>query len=79
VHKAQGSQFPEVVLIDQSTCFPYSKRDQARWLYTGITRAEKKLTIIKQEAAITQAMEDDVTRLLGVPSQLLRYAARRRM
>ena len=36
VHKAQGSQWDDVVLFDESFAFPDS-RD--RWLYTGITRA----------------------------------------
>ena len=43
VHKAQGSQWDDVVLFDESFAFPDS-RD--RWLYTGITRAAKKLTVV---------------------------------
>jgi exodeoxyribonuclease-5 len=43
VHKAQGSQWDEVVLFDESFAFPDS-RD--RWLYTGITRAARKLTLV---------------------------------
>ena len=43
VHKAQGSQWDDVVLFDESFAFPDS-RD--RWLYTGITRAAKRLTIV---------------------------------
>jgi len=43
VHKAQGSQWDDVVLFDESFAFPDS-RD--RWLYTGITRAAKQLTIV---------------------------------
>jgi exodeoxyribonuclease-5 len=43
VHKAQGSQWDDVVLFDESFAFPDSR---ARWLYTGITRAAKKLTIV---------------------------------
>jgi exodeoxyribonuclease-5 len=43
VHKAQGSQWDSVVLFDESFAFPDS-RD--RWLYTGITRAAKELTIV---------------------------------
>jgi exodeoxyribonuclease-5 len=43
VHKAQGSQWDNVVLFDESFAFPDS-RD--RWLYTGITRAAKQLTIV---------------------------------
>ncbi|WP_336294308.1 ATP-dependent DNA helicase [Bartonella sp. CB169] len=44
VHKAQGSQWNNVVLFDESFAF----RDMyARWLYTGITRAVEKLTIVR--------------------------------
>ena len=43
VHKAQGSQWDDVVLFDESFAFPDSR---ARWLYTGITRAAKKLTMV---------------------------------
>jgi exodeoxyribonuclease-5 len=43
VHKAQGSQWNDVVLFDESGAFP-DNRD--RWLYTGVTRAAKRLTIV---------------------------------
>jgi ATP-dependent exoDNAse (exonuclease V) alpha subunit len=43
VHKAQGSQWDEVCLFDESFAFPEAR---ARWLYTGITRAAKKLTVV---------------------------------
>src|SRR5262249_2380806 len=43
VHKAQGSQWNDVVLFDESFAFPESRE---RWLYTGITRAAKRLTVV---------------------------------
>src|SRR5215471_12891770 len=43
VHKAQGSQWNDVVLFDESVAFP-ENRD--RWLYTGVTRAAKRLTLV---------------------------------
>ena len=43
VHKAQGSQWDDVVLFDESFVFAESR---ARWLYTGITRAAKRLTVV---------------------------------
>lgn len=43
VHKSQGSEFDDVVVHDESGVF---RQDAARWLYTGITRAAKKLTIV---------------------------------
>ncbi len=44
VHKAQGSQWDNVVLFDESYAF---KDTRARWLYTAITRAAERLTIVK--------------------------------
>lgn len=43
-HKAQGSEFDNVVVFDESYCF---KEDKARWLYTAITRAKKNLIIVR--------------------------------
>jgi exodeoxyribonuclease V len=43
VHKAQGSQWGDVVLFDESFAFPDSRE---RWLYTGVTRAAKRLTVV---------------------------------
>ncbi|MDE7082215.1 MAG: AAA family ATPase [Clostridia bacterium] len=43
-HKAQGSEFNGVVVFDESFCF---KEDKHRWLYTAITRAKKRLVIVR--------------------------------
>jgi exodeoxyribonuclease-5 len=43
VHKAQGSQWDDVVLFDESRAFPDNRE---RWLYTGVTRAAKRLTVV---------------------------------
>jgi len=43
VHKSQGSQWDDVVLFDESFAFPDSR---ARWLYTGITRAARRLCVV---------------------------------
>jgi exodeoxyribonuclease-5 len=43
VHKSQGSQWDDVVLFDESGAFQ-DNRD--RWLYTGVTRAAKQLTVV---------------------------------
>jgi exodeoxyribonuclease-5 len=39
-HKAQGSQWDSVGIIDESYAFGF---DQSRWLYTAVTRAAKQL------------------------------------
>ncbi len=43
-HKAQGSQWPNVVLFDESWAF---KETRQRWLYTAITRAAERLTVVR--------------------------------
>lgn len=43
-HKAQGSQWNKVLLIDESYCF---SRDKHKWLYTAITRAAESITIVQ--------------------------------
>ena len=44
VHKAQGSQWNNVVLFDESYAFRESRE---RWLYTAVTRAAETLTIVR--------------------------------
>lgn len=43
VHKAQGSQWDTVALFDESFAF---REHRARWLYTGVTRAAQRLTVV---------------------------------
>jgi len=45
VHKSQGSQWDSVILINERNGYQ-SNEDYRKWLYTGITRAERKLIII---------------------------------
>lgn len=44
VHKAQGSQWDDVMLFDESFAF---REHRARWLYTGITRAAERITVVR--------------------------------
>ena len=44
VHKAQGSQWDHVMLFDESFAF---REHRARWLYTGLTRAARRLTVVR--------------------------------
>ncbi|KFL31414.1 ATP-binding protein [Devosia riboflavina] len=43
VHKAQGSQWENVYLFDESTVF---RDDRDRHLYTAVTRAAEKITVV---------------------------------
>lgn len=47
-HKAQGSSWPSVTIVNDAASF---RDNQKEWLYTAITRAEEKLTILMREAA----------------------------
>jgi exodeoxyribonuclease-5 len=42
-HKAQGSQWGSVLVFDESGCF---RQDRRRWLYTAITRAASRVTVV---------------------------------
>lgn len=42
-HKSQGSQWGSVIVFDESGCF---RQDRKRWLYTAITRAANRLTVV---------------------------------
>jgi ATP-dependent exoDNAse (exonuclease V) alpha subunit len=44
VHKSQGSQWDDIVLFDESFAF---RENAARWLYTGITRAARRIRIVR--------------------------------
>ena len=43
VHKAQGSQWGDVMLFDESYAF---REHRARLLYTGLTRAAERITVV---------------------------------
>ncbi len=43
VHKAQGSQWDNVYLFDESHVF---REDRQRWLYTAVTRASERITVV---------------------------------
>lgn len=48
VHKSQGSQWPSVFLVDEAAAFRQHAR---KWLYTGITRAEERVTVATGRAS----------------------------
>ena len=45
VHKAQGSEWDKVLIIEER--FPFDKTEHARWLYTAVTRASDKLVLLR--------------------------------
>jgi exodeoxyribonuclease-5 len=44
-HKAQGSEWPDVTIVDDSGAF---REDRAKWAYTAITRASERVTFLRR-------------------------------
>jgi exodeoxyribonuclease-5 len=44
VHKAQGSEWPFVVLLDE---FPHNP-ERSRWVYTALTRASQRIVVVNR-------------------------------
>lgn len=45
-HKAQGSSWPNVLVVEETS--PFANIEHRKWLYTAMTRAEEKLVIIRK-------------------------------
>ena len=44
-HKAQGSQWNKVLVIEEN--FPFDREEHARWLYTACTRSASRLVLVR--------------------------------
>lgn len=44
-HKAQGSEWDKVLVIEEN--FPFDKKEHARWLYTAVSRSAKKCVLVR--------------------------------
>ena len=67
VHKAQGSEFDELVLVLP----PSESRVLTReLLYTGVTRARDRVTLIGDPAALQRAIETPTVRHSGLRARL---------
>ena len=44
-HKAQGSQWENIVIYEEK--FPFAQEEHARWLYTCVTRASEKVVLLR--------------------------------
>jgi len=51
-HKSQGSEWESVVVFDESESF---REDAQRWLYTAVTRAAERLTVVTGRAVAVGA------------------------
>jgi exodeoxyribonuclease V alpha subunit len=71
VHKSQGSEFEQVVLVLPNATSPILSREL---LYTGITRAKSRLTIVAEDATLRRALSLNATRASGLRDRILRGA-----
>jgi exodeoxyribonuclease-5 len=45
-HKAQGSEWDKVYVVDESWCWRQSNQER-HWLYTAVTRASEQVTVMR--------------------------------
>jgi exodeoxyribonuclease V alpha subunit len=67
VHKSQGSQFGEVVLVLPREDSPLLSREL---VYTGITRAEQSVTVLADQDILATALDRRVQRASGLTERL---------
>jgi len=80
VHKTQGSQFPHVIVVCHST---HTRMLNRSLLYTAITRAQSRVTIVGDESGLDRALGKNaaardttlVPRIMGTLEQGTDYAA----
>ena len=46
-HKSQGSEWDKVLIFEEN--FPFDREEHKRWLYTAVTRASKKLVLVRKD------------------------------
>ena len=67
IHKSQGSEFPHAVVSLPPAPSPVLTREL---LYTAVTRAQERVTIVGSEAAMRLAIERRITRASGLRDRL---------
>jgi exodeoxyribonuclease V alpha subunit len=68
IHKSQGSEFDEVMVVLPPPGSPLVTREL---LYTAITRAKHRITVVGEPEAIAEAIRRPVQRDSGLEAQLL--------
>lgn len=68
VHQSQGSEAEEILLVLPEEASPLLTREL---LYTGLTRARKRLVVVATEKAIRQAVEQVTRRAGGLGHKLV--------
>lgn len=67
IHKSQGSEYDEVVVVLPNESSQILTREL---FYTGVTRTKQKLTIIGSEAVVRSAVSQAIRRASGLASRL---------
>jgi len=67
IHKSQGSQFTHAMVVLPTRQSPILTREL---IYTGVTRAARKMTMIGDRDLLVEALEKRVTRASGLGRQL---------
>ena len=71
IHKSQGSEFDEVLMVLPEKDTPILTREL---IYTGITRARQNLSILSTESAIRLAVSRRIERVSGLRDRLYRLS-----
>jgi exodeoxyribonuclease V alpha subunit len=74
IHKSQGSEFDEVVVVLPHHSSPLLSREL---LYTAITRAKRRVTMVASAASLRAAIERRIERSSGLRDALWGSASRR--
>ena len=72
VHKSQGSEFDEVMLVLPDEMSPLLTREL---IYTAITRARSRLTVVGTPELVRHAMEQTIERRSGLEDRLRRFTS----
>ena len=67
IHKSQGSEFDHAAVVLPDTGSPILSREL---LYTGVTRARTRLTVVGDEEAVRTAVGRPVARASGLAERL---------
>jgi exodeoxyribonuclease V alpha subunit len=67
IHKSQGSEFDQIVVVLPPTNSRLATREL---LYTAVTRARKTVTIIGSKASLENAINNQIVRSSGLRSLL---------
>jgi exodeoxyribonuclease V alpha subunit len=67
IHKSQGSEFDHVVVVLPPAGSPLASREL---LYTAVTRARQRVTVVGDEASVRAAIERRIVRVGGLRDRL---------